>query len=338
MRLGVLDIGSNSAQLEVVDVVAGGPPLPAYAVKEPTLLAESFTADGSIDPDGVHRVVAAVCRAMGTARGLEVEQLYAFGTSAIRDAGNRDAVVDRIESETGIRPQFLSGEDEARLTYVAARRWYGWSAGRLLTLDIGGGSLAIVLGTGLLPDLVVSLPLGAGRLTRQFLPDDLPSAKQLRRLHRHVRHQLREVADRVMWEGAPTQTVATSKTFKQLARLAGAPAQRQGPFVRRRLAVEDVAEWIPRLARTPIAERARLRGVSRPRARQVLAGAMVAHAAMKELAVPSVDVCPWALREGVMLCHAVWDARGFLPLHPISLTQRSEVCDIRQLVGGGTPA
>jgi exopolyphosphatase/guanosine-5'-triphosphate,3'-diphosphate pyrophosphatase len=65
---------------------------------------------------------------------------------------------------------------------------------------------------------------------------------------------------------------------------------------------------------------------------------MVAHAAMKELGVPEVDVCPWALREGVLLCHAVWDARAFLPLHPISLAQQSEVCDIRQLVGGGTPA
>ncbi|MFC0438349.1 Ppx/GppA phosphatase family protein [Kutzneria buriramensis] len=338
MRLGVLDIGSNSAQLEVVDVVAGGPPLPAYALKEPTLLAESFTADGAIAPDGVDRVVGAVGRAMQTARGLEVEQLYAFGTSAIRDAANRDEVVDLLDAETGVRPQFLSGEDEARLTYVAARRWYGWSGGRLLTLDIGGGSMEIVFGTGLLPDLVVTLPLGAGRLTRQFLPDDLPLGKQMRRLRRHVRHQLREVADRVAWEGTPTLTVATSKTFKQLARLAGAPAQRQGPFVRRRLAVEDVATWIPRLARTPVAERTQFRGVSQSRARQVLAGAMVAHAAMKELAVPSVDVCPWALREGVMLCHAVWDARTFLPLQPVSLTQRPDVCDIRQLVGGATPA
>jgi exopolyphosphatase/guanosine-5'-triphosphate,3'-diphosphate pyrophosphatase len=335
MRLGVLDIGSNSAQLQVVDIVAGGPPLPAYAVKEPTLLAESFTPDGAIDPAGIRRAVGAVDRAVAEAQRLDVDQLYVFATSAIRDATNRDEAVARIGDGTGVRPQFLSGEDEARLTYLAVRRWYGWSAGRLLVLDIGGGSMEIVHGTGLLPDLVVSLPLGAGRLTRRFLPDDPPTAKQLRRLRRHVQDEIGEVADRMAWEGVPNQVVATSKTFKQLARLAGAPPQRHGPFVRRYLTVDDVARWVPRLARIPMAERADLRGVSRSRARQVVAGAMVAHAAMSQFNVPSVEVCPWALREGVVLCHAVWDARGFLPLQPISLTEQPWRYDIpRQLVAG----
>jgi exopolyphosphatase/guanosine-5'-triphosphate,3'-diphosphate pyrophosphatase len=339
MRLGVLDIGSNSAQLQVVDIVPGGPPLPAYAVKEPTLLAESFAPDGSIDEQGVRRAVEAVSRALDAAQRLAVDELYAFATSAIRDAANRDAIVARIEDSTGIRPQFLSGEDEARLTYLAARRWYGWSAGRLLVLDIGGGSMEIVYGTGLLPDLVVSLPLGAGRLTRRFLPDDPPTAKQLRRLRRHIRDELGEVAERLAWEGTPNLAVATSKTFKQLARLAGAPPQRRGPFVRRRLTVDDVATWVPRLARTPAAERAELRGVSRARARQVVAGAMVAHAAMSRFKVRSVDVCPWALREGVVLCHAVWDARGFLPLQPIRLADQPKIYDIpRQLAVGSAAA
>lgn len=337
MRLGVLDIGSNSAQLQVVDVVAGGPPLPAYAVKEPTLLAESFTPDGAIDKHGVRRLVDAVDRALWTARQLSVEQLYAFGTSAVRDAANRDDVLARLECATGIRPQFLTGEQEARLTYFAARRWYGWSAGRLLVLDIGGGSMEIVLGTGLQPDLAVSLPLGAGRLTRQYLRDDPPTGKQLRRLRQHVREQLCEVVDRFAWEGQPTRAVATSKTFKQLARLAGAPAQRQGPFVRRNLTAPDVVKWAQMLARTPASQRATLRGVSRTRARQIAAGAIVAHAAMKALRVPTVDVCPWALREGVILCHAVRDTRDFLPLIPISLTERAGGYGIpHQLVGGST--
>ncbi|MEV6607180.1 Ppx/GppA phosphatase family protein [Kutzneria sp. NPDC051319] len=339
MRLGVLDIGSNSAQLQVVDIVAGGPPLPAYAVKEPTLLAESFTPDGAIDRQGVRRAAEAVGRCLDVAQRSAVDKLYVFATSAVRDCANRDEVLGRIEGETGVRPQYLSGEDEARLTYLAARRWYGWSAGRLLVLDIGGGSMEIVYGTGVRPDLVVSLPLGAGRLTRRFLPDDLPSDKQLRRLRGHIRDELGEVADRLAWEGAPNQAVATSKTFKQLARLAGAPAQRRGPFVRRRLTVDDVARWVPRLARTPAAERADLRGVSRSRARQVVAGAMVAQAAMSRFKLSSVDVCPWALREGVVLCHAVWDARGFLPLQPISLGDRPVLHDIpRQLVVGSVAA
>ena len=201
MLLGVLDIGSNSAQLQVFEARPGAPPLPTHAVKEPTLLGESFDPDGAIEPAGVDRVVEAVNRAMRAARRLGVQQLYVFTTSAVRDAANRDLILDRVEAEAGVRPQYLGGEDEARLIYLAVHQWYGWSAGRLLILDIGGGSMEIVLGRDAEPELAMSLPLGAGRLTRLFLPDDPPSRDQLTALRRHVNATLREVADRLRWEG-----------------------------------------------------------------------------------------------------------------------------------------
>jgi len=138
-----------------------------------------FDPDGAIKPAGVDRVVEAVNRAMNEARRLGVQQLYVFTTSAVRDAANRDLILDRVEAEAGVRPQYLSGVDEARLIYLAVHQWYGWSAGRLLILDIGGGSMEIVLGRDAEPELAMSLPLGAGRLTRLFLPDDPPSRNQL---------------------------------------------------------------------------------------------------------------------------------------------------------------
>jgi hypothetical protein len=113
-------------------------------------------------------------------------------------------------------------------------------------------------------------------------------------MRRHVRETLGEVADRVRWEGDPRRVVATSKTFKQLARLAGAPPQRKGPFVRRVLTRRDVHAWIRRLARLTVEQRSRLRGVSAPRARQILAGAIVADLTMTTLDIDSVEVCPWA--------------------------------------------
>ena len=213
------------------------------------------------------------------AQRLGVEQLYVFATAAVRDATNREMVLARVEREAGVRPQCLTGADDARLTYLAVHQWYGWSAGRLLVADIGGGSMEIVLGRDAYPELAVSLPLGAGRLTREFLPDDPPCRSQLATLRRHVNATLREVADR----------------------LAGAPAQRKGPFVRRALAARSLDIWIPRLAQLPAGQRAKLRGVSHPRARQILAGALVARATMKALDVPVVEVCPWALREGIIL-------------------------------------
>ncbi|WP_255637953.1 hypothetical protein [Amycolatopsis sp. DSM 110486] len=167
--------------------------------QEPTLLAEELQHDGALSETGIERATIAVTRAVGQAVRLGVDHLYPFVTAAIRDATNRDEVIDRIEAASGIRPQFLSGEEEARLTYFAVRRWYGWSAGRLLLIDIGGGSMELVLGRDVEPELAISLPLGAGRRTPEFLTADPPTGKQVKRLRRHVQDTLAEVLDRLRW-------------------------------------------------------------------------------------------------------------------------------------------
>src|SRR3954468_4849525 len=184
--------------------------------------------DGASGQPGIERVCEAVSHAVEIADRQAIDMLYAFVTSAVRDATNRDHVLDHIENAAGIRPQYLSGDEEARLTYLAVHRWYGWSAGRLLLLGIGGGSMEIVLGRD-------AEPLGAGRLTREMLPDAPPPGAKLKAPKRHSRETLRAIADRVRWEGDPRRVVATSKPFKQLARLSGAAPQRKGPFVRRAL-------------------------------------------------------------------------------------------------------
>jgi exopolyphosphatase/guanosine-5'-triphosphate,3'-diphosphate pyrophosphatase len=318
-RLGVLDIGSNSAQLQIVDLRHGAPPLPAYAVKHPVLLGEAVVDDDTVSTAGIQRVVQATCAAMDAVEKYRVDLLYVFATAAIRDAANRDEILDRIEAAADVRPQYLGGEDEARLTYMAAHRWYGWSANRILLLDIGGGSMEIALGRDAEPELAVSLPLGAGRLTRAFLPDDPPNEAQLRELRRHIRATVREVTDRVRWEGPPARVVGTSKTFKQLARLTGGAPQCKGPFVERRVTVRDLNDWIPRLAKMPAHKRADLPGVSASRSRQILAGALVAKLTMTELDVRIAHVCPWALREGIML-HYLQSTQGEswdMPLHHV---------------------
>jgi hypothetical protein len=96
-----------------------------------------------------------------------------------------------------------------------------------------------------------------------------------------------------------------------------------GPFASRQVTAGDLAEWVPRLAKLRAGERAKLRGVSQPRARQIVAGAIVAKAAMKALNVRSVDVCPWALREGIILHYLQTTlneplALPRLPLHEIT--------------------
>lgn len=199
--------------------------------------------------------------------------------------------------------QFLTGEQEARLTYLAVRSWYGWQAGRLLNVDIGGGSMELAFGRDAVPDLAVSLPLGAGRVSAAFLRPDPPSRAQIKALRQHVRQQVREVANRVQWEGTPRRVVVSSKTFKQLARLSGAPCGRKGPFARRVLTRRQVRQSIRKLMAVSEKERAQLRGVKPARSWQILGGAVVAYETMRCLGIEHAEVSPWALREGIMLEH-----------------------------------
>lgn len=303
MRLGVLDVGSNTVHLLVVDARRGGHPLPATSVKDELRLAELLRADGSISARGADLLVSLVDRARVHADEHAVEDLVAFATSAVREAPNGGQVLDRVRAETGVDLQVLPGDEEARMTFLAVRRWYGWSAGRLLVLDIGGGSLECAAGRDEEPSIAVSVPLGAGRLHRDFLSGSDPvRSKDLKALRAHVAATLDGLPDLGLAEHA----VATSKTFRSLARINGAAPYSQGPRVPRQLALRGMSEVLPRLAKMTVAERGRLPGVSPGRAPQLLAGAVVAEAVMLRLGVEVLEVCPWALREGVILRRLDW--------------------------------
>jgi exopolyphosphatase/guanosine-5'-triphosphate,3'-diphosphate pyrophosphatase len=297
----VLDVGSNTVHLLVVDAHNGAAPLPARSHKSELRLAEHIVDGERISDAGVDALVSFVRSAQEVAEDLGVTETIAFATSAIREASNGEQVLAEVRTRTGIDLVVLSGADEARLTFLAVRRWYGWSSGRLLVLDIGGGSLELAVGTDEVPDVAVSLPLGAGRLTRAMLPHDPPRADELKALRKHARATIAEVTGRLARAGEPRHVVATSKTFRSLARITGAAPSSEGPFVRRVLERDDLRAWVPKLAAMTARERADLPGVSSGRAPQLLAGAVVAEAAMDLLGVESLEVAPWALREGIIL-------------------------------------
>ncbi|MGW2237779.1 Ppx/GppA phosphatase family protein [Streptomyces sp. NPDC001759] len=301
MRLGVLDVGSNTVHLLVVDAHPGARPLPAHSHKAELRLAQLLDDSGAIGPEGIEKLVAVIHECLQAAEDKGVEEMLPFATSAVREAGNADEVLARVKAETGVELQVLTGAEEARLTFLAARRWFGWSAGKLLVLDIGGGSLEIAYGMDEEPDAAASLPLGAGRLTAAWLPGDPPGPEPIRALRRHVRAQIARTVGEFTRFGAPDHVVGTSKTFKQLARLAGAARSAEGLYVQRELKRETLEAWVPKLAEMTTARRAELPGVSEGRAGQLLAGALVAEGAMDLFGVECLEICPWALREGVIL-------------------------------------
>jgi exopolyphosphatase / guanosine-5'-triphosphate,3'-diphosphate pyrophosphatase len=301
MRLGVLDVGSNTVHFLVVDAHQGGRPLPVFSHKAELHLGDSLESGNRLSHSVVVRLRAFASEALQIAEDKGVEELIAFATSALRDAANGDDVLASIRSGTGIDIAVLPGAEEARLTFLAVRRWFGWSSGKVLMLDIGGGSLEIAIGIDEVPDVAISLPLGAGRLTRDWLTRDPPTAEETRQLRRHVRAEIARQAGEVTRVGPPDRAVATSKTFRQLARITGAAPSGEGPYVRRVVSHGEVAELAKRLAAMSSSERGDLPGVSRGRAAQLAAGALVADAAMDLFDLAELEICPWALREGVIL-------------------------------------
>ncbi|WP_240436639.1 Ppx/GppA phosphatase family protein [Streptomyces sporangiiformans] len=324
MRLGVLDVGSNTVHLLVVDAHPGARPLPAHSHKAELRLAELLDDSGAIGPDGVDKLIAVVQEALEAAEDKGVEDLLPFATSAVREADNADDVLARVRAETGVELQVLTGEEEARLTFLAVRRWFGWSAGKLLVLDIGGGSLEIAYGMDEEPDAAVSLPLGAGRLTAGWLPGDPPDPADIRALRRHVRAEIARTVGEFSRFGAPDHVVATSKTFRQLARIAGAARSAEGLYVQRELKRRSLEDWVPQLGAMTAEQRAELPGVSDGRAGQLVAGALVAEGAMDLFGVETVEICPWALREGVILRRLDHMGLGLIPEQPREAPRSAE--------------
>ncbi|WP_125777710.1 Ppx/GppA phosphatase family protein [Antribacter gilvus] len=299
MRLAVLDIGSNTGHLLVVDAHGGAAPLPAHSYKEPLRLAEHLDESGAVSASGVDALSAFTAEAVRLADARGCADLLAFATSAIRDAVNSDEVLATVQERTGVRLSVLSGEDEARLTFLAVRRWFGWSAGRLAVFDIGGGSLEIAAGADEAPDVAWSLPLGAARLARE-LQQPIAGA-DLAAVRRRIRIEIAHDAGNLLRGGPPDRATATSKTFRSLARICGAAPSSDGVLVRRVLTRDALRESIPRLVAMAPAELAHLPGVSPSRAHQVVPGALVAEACFDIFELADLEICPWALREGMIL-------------------------------------
>ena len=301
MRLGVLDVGSNTVHLQVMDAHHGSAPLAFQSFKEEIRLAEFLTDKGELSVTGIETLLRTLNRLKNEAKDIQLDDMLAFATSAIREATNSDAVLDAVNRETGIDLQVLSGADEARFTFLAVRRWVGWSAGDVVLLDIGGGSLEVATGEQENPIYSNSVMLGANRMTRQFLTGDPFTEKSLNKLRDHVRLTLAPLQSDI-GDNSKRTAIGTSKTFRTLRRI----QQSYLPDLGNSLTSEGLKTIVPRLAKMTQAQRAGLPGVSASRAVQIVAGAIVAEETMSALGIEKLTQCPWALREGIVLQRLDW--------------------------------
>jgi exopolyphosphatase/guanosine-5'-triphosphate,3'-diphosphate pyrophosphatase len=302
VRLGVLDVGSNTIHLQVMDAHPGARPTPTTNYKVELRLTEYLDISGSISAGGIQLLNDAIQEAIAHARANETDEILAFATSAIREATNGAQIIADINKKHEIDLQVLNGDDEAAMTFLAVRRWLGWSAGKLLVLDIGGGSLEIATGIDENPEATISLPLGAARLTREFLTGDPYSSKGIKSLEKYAEELISDSMPNALKSHDADHFVATSKTFRTLSRICGQWYGDNAKFLER----SSLKSAMPRLIEMTNKSRAELPGVSASRAQQIVAGGIVALTVMDRLDVDEAEICPWALREGILLRRLDW--------------------------------
>jgi exopolyphosphatase/guanosine-5'-triphosphate,3'-diphosphate pyrophosphatase len=302
MRLGVLDVGSNTVHLQVVDTSPGARPNPTFNYKEELRLTQYITEENLISDEGIEKLRSSIKRAIEQSASVQTQELLPFATSALREASNGEKIISSINKDFHIDLQVLTGEEEAKLTFLAARRWFGWSSGRLLVIDIGGGSLEMAAGVDESPEIATSLPLGAARLTKDFLKGDPYTDKSLRALRDHIENKLEQILPSLVKHQESDRAIATSKTLRTLARLSGDWFDGTG----KNITVEAIRKISAKLSEMDESTRAKLPGVSENRASQIVAGSLVAESVMRNLDIRELEICPWALREGVVLKWMDW--------------------------------
>jgi exopolyphosphatase/guanosine-5'-triphosphate,3'-diphosphate pyrophosphatase len=302
MRLGVLDVGSNTVHLQVVDTSPGARPNPTFNYKEELRLTQYINEDNLVSDEGIEKLRSSIKRAIEQSASVQTQELLPFATSALREASNGEKIISSINKDFHIDLQVLTGEEEAKLTFLAARRWFGWSSGRLLVIDIGGGSLEMAVGIDETPEVATSLPLGAARLTKDFLRGDPYSDKSIRGMRDHIENKLEQILPSLVKHQDTDRAIATSKTLRTLARLAGDWFDGTG----KNITVEAIRKISAKLSEMDENTRAKLPGVSENRASQIVAGAFVAESVMRNLDIKELEICPWALREGVVLKWMDW--------------------------------
>ncbi len=292
-RTAVIDLGSNSFRLVVYDWDTGGPWRLSDEIREPVRISAGMGDNGLLLPDAIERAVSAAEVFASFCSASRIEDVLPVGTSAIRDARNRDELLDRIHERTGWGVRVLSGAEEAYYGYLAVVNSTTLADG--FAIDMGGGSIQLSRIAGSRLKEAESLPLGAVRVTEAFLRDDEAPAK-LKKLREHVAERV----ERLGWWGGSPRLVGIGGSTRNLAAAAqkrgGYPDSSVQGFV---LARDMLAELVEELAARPASKRGKVAGIKSDRGDVILGAALVLESAMDSGGFDAVEVTEAGLREGV---------------------------------------
>lgn len=325
--LAAIDIGTNSVHMVIAKIDASLPSFSVIGVEKETVRLGEFCEDtGSLTPEAMHRCIAALKRCMKIAERFKADDIVAVATSAVREAGNGQAFIERVKAEVGLDINLISGTEEARRIYLGALSGMEFKGQPHVVIDIGGGSTEIILGRGGPPDFLSSSKVGAVRLTAQFVSTDPLSKREYEFLEAYVRGILEPTIDQLKHKFVklqseskvpcePLRLVGTSGTIECLAILSA--MEKTGvapdPINGYCLTYEELTKWVNHLRKIPYAERLVIAGMSDRRAEIIVPGAVILQTAMTLLKVDQLMICERSLREGVvvdwMLTHGLIEDR-----------------------------
>ncbi|MCS6815417.1 MAG: Ppx/GppA family phosphatase, partial [Cyanobacteria bacterium] len=332
--IAAIDVGTNSIHMVVVNIQ---PALPAFTIisrEKATVRLGDRAPNGDLTPEAMERALAALKRCQDLAATLHAEEILAVATSAVREAPNGRAFLERVERELGLWINLISGQEEARRIYLGVLSGIEFRNQSHIVIDIGGGSTELILGDGREPISLNSTKVGAVRLTAEFVTTDPISPIEFQTLRAYVRGMLERPVEELktlLSQQSPSlapKLIGTSGTIEALAifhareTLGFIP----DPLNGYQFSLKDLTEMVNRLRRANYHERLLFPGMSDKRADIILAGAVILHEAMTMLAIEQITVCERALREGMivdwMLTHGLIEDHL---LYQSSIRQRSVI-------------
>lgn len=301
MRLAAIDVGSNSVHMMIADVSRDGHIDVVDRIKEMVRLGRRVFTTGRLSSESMDLAVRALGNFRRLARVRRVERMRAVATSAVREARNRTEFIRRIKRETGIGVEIISGIDEARLIFQAARHALGLEGGPHLLVDVGGGSVELVLVKDGQPLWMRSVKLGVARLTERFLLDDPPTRPQLRRLEEHLEAEIGGLMRKARRKGA-VRAIGTSGTINTLVAMArAARGEELGRLHGASASTAEIAKLAKQIVEANSALRVELPGIDAKRVDLMPATAVLGDYVLRRSGAPELVACNWALREGVLL-------------------------------------
>ncbi len=301
MRVAAIDVGTNSVHMVIADVGRSGHFDVIDRVKETIRLGRRSFETGRLGEEAMELAVRTLANFRRVIELRKVDRLRAVATSAVREASNRDVFIRRIRRETGIKAEVIAGAEEARLIFVAARHAMGLEGGPHLIIDIGGGSLELILVRDAEPLWMRSLPFGASRLTEHFFRHDPPAAREVKELESHLRDAMGEML-RSARRAEVQQAIGTSRSVNTLVAMARAGrGEDLGRLHGAGASAGEVARLRGLLIERDYAERMELEGIDSKRADLMPAASIVVNFVLKHCGAPKLVACTWALREGLLL-------------------------------------